>query len=147
MCCLTVSYFPLRLVKFFIGLFSLGLVVRTTLILMYLQACGVFTMYQATKSRRMNIWLAYGAYLPQNLSDYTFYLGIFLGGMLIFLFFLGFILITRAKHCIVTCSVSKLFERCNRYIVQLDDIFSICNILPARGTVPGCRVLWIRSYR
>jgi hypothetical protein len=62
-------------------------------------------MCWAVKARKMNIWLSYGNYLPQNLSEMTFYLGIVLGSILAFLFILGILLVSRVKHCVVSCPV------------------------------------------
>jgi hypothetical protein len=56
----------------------------------------------------MSIWVSYGRYLPQNLSEMAFYLGIILGSILILLFIFGLLLVTRAKHCIITCPYATL---------------------------------------
>eukprot|EP00347_Sterkiella_histriomuscorum_P006329 403353169 len=56
----------------------------------------------------MNVWLSYGKYLPENLSDMTFYLGIVMGSLLAFLCFIGILLTTKIKHCIVTCPFGVL---------------------------------------
>ncbi|TNV78143.1 hypothetical protein FGO68_gene1797 [Halteria grandinella] len=92
MCCITVSYFPLRFIKAAVFLFSCGLI-----------ACAGISMYWAVKAKRMPVWVAYGGYLPQNLSELSFLLGLVLGSALLMLFILGVLLVTRAKHCIVTC--------------------------------------------
>ena len=65
-------------------------------------------MYWAVKAKQMSIWVSYGTYLPQNLSDLAFYLGIILGSILILLFVFGILLVTRAKHCIITCPYASL---------------------------------------
>jgi hypothetical protein len=38
----------------------------------------------------------------------AFYLGIILGTLLILLFVFGILLVTRAKHCIITCPYGSL---------------------------------------
>lgn len=65
-------------------------------------------MYWAVKAKQMNVWISYGKYLPQNLSELAFYLGIILGSLLILLFVLGILLVTRAKHCIISCPYASL---------------------------------------
>ncbi|CDW78190.1 tetraspanin family protein [Stylonychia lemnae] len=87
--------------------------------------CASFSMYWAIKAKKMNIWLSYGKFLPENLSDLTFYLGIVLGCLLTFLFFIGILLVTRIKHCIISCPVIIIICQGAHDLIQ----FGVCTFI------------------
>jgi hypothetical protein len=101
-------------------------------------------MYWAIQAKKMNIWVSYGRYLPQNLSEMAFYLGILMGSLLAFLCIMGILLVTRAKHCIVSCPVSLNFILLT-HTVRILDLFGIHNLLSPGDSVPGGWVLWRRG--
>ena len=66
-------------------------------------------MYFAILVKQSDMNIAYGKYLPQDISKVGFAVGIGLGCILAFMFLMGILIVTRVRHCIITCPVSNLF--------------------------------------